>query len=214
MSNNKKTNFMDTYQRFLEIEEKLKVLLKDLRIESRSIADFIVKNPDKSPVPLVYKDEAGKIESDSYIREDLSTLIGYELPCCSREQGNFTVVILFKNITQEMLEAEGCLENAKVGKLREMAKTIHPEAKIINEDVAASMWHFCAVYYTIRFLLGEKGFEIPDIQVLSSSEEYDSDDSPFINWNSSCGYWNYRDDDGGSGVIRGQLPMWCYYVKK
>ena len=204
---------MDTYLQFLEIEEKLKPL-STLKISSRSIADFIVKHPGQSPILLVYKGKNGKTESDYKIREDLSTLVGYEIPYRDDEERSVTAVILFKNITKEMLEAEGCLEDATIGKLREIAKTIHPEAKIINEKVAYRMWRMCAEYYAIRFLLGEKGFEIPDIQVLSSSEESDSDDSLWINWNSSCGYWNYLDDDGGSGVIRSHLPVWCYYIKR
>lgn len=204
---------MDTYQKFLDLERELSYLPKELSIASRPIVDFIMKNPGKSPVPLVYKDEEGNVESDYRIREDLSTLIGYELAFKDDESNVATSVILFKNITKDMLEAEECLENATIGKLREIAKTIHPKAKIINKWVAAYMWEKCAAFYTIKFLLGKKGFEIPDIQILSSSEGHDSDSDTFINWNSSCGYWDYLDDDGGSGKIHFHLPVWCYYVK-
>ena len=205
---------MDTYQKFLEIEKKLESSLKGLNINSQSIAKFIMKNPDKSPLPLVYKTSAGQIESDDQIREDLSTLIGYEISYEDLNEKRVTVVILFESITKDMLEAEGCLTNPTVGKLREIAKTIHSEAKIIDEWIAACMWYKAADYYTIRFLLGEKGIEIPDIQTLSSSEEHDSNSSISINWNSSCGRWEYLDGVGGFGVINWNLPVWCYYVKE
>jgi hypothetical protein len=206
---------MDTIKRKFEIERKLiKTLnLEELNIKPNLISEFVITHPDKVPFPLIYDAEGGT-ETSHKVREDLSNLIGFEIGYKSKMENDIRTVILFKTITKEMLKAENCLENATIGKLHEIAKTIHPDAKIIHEYLAALMWYYHVHYYIMKFQLSEKGFNIPDIQHLSSCEEEDSQDSQFIKWNSSCGFWAYLDKDGGVGRIEWELPIWCYYTQK
>jgi len=178
-----------------------------LEIDPKPIAKFIVNNPGKVTFNLLYQEESGKLERDKTIREDLSSLVGYVL---GRPTGK-TVVILLKTITEQTLKAEGVEGDPTIGDLREIAKKIHPEAKPIDARVANWMWNTAPHYYLLKYLLGTKGVVIPDIDVLSSLEESDADGSPFINWNSSCGYWEYLDNQGGSGRINGCLPVFCYF---
>ena len=197
---------MDSYQKFLQIIKELEKTFnfEDLGFGAETLAGFIVVHPEEVPVKLVYRTECGT-ESDNKIREDVSNLIGFELPYQNR-----TYVILTKVITEEDLKDP---ETATVGELREIAQKIHPGAMPIPNWLAAVMWAACRRYYIMKFLLKEKGVELPDIQVLSSIKRGEDDSSPFADWNSSCGYWNYMDEDGGSGRIKGCLPIWCYYTK-
>ena len=199
---------MDTFQEYLKIKEDLNKSFKfdELRFKPDGIAEFIMKHPGEVPFKLVYKTADGGTESDHRIREDLSGLVGFEL----YYKGE-TYVVLTKVITGKDLQD---VENATVGELRTVAKQFHPEAMPINEIVAALMWRTAPHFYTTKYLLGKKGVELPDIQVLSSIKPDESDDSPFTDWNSSCGLWNYLDGDGGSGRIEGSLPIWCYYIVK
>ena len=197
---------MDTFQEYLKIKEELNNSFKfrDFRFEPDVIAEFIMKHPGEVPFKLVYKTADGGTESDHKIREDLSSLVGFELYYQSK-----TYVVLTKVISAEDLHD---VENATVGELRTVAKQIHPAAMPINEIVAALMWRVAPHFYTMKYLLAKKGIELPDIQVLSSIKPDERDDSPFTDWNSSCGYWDYLDEDGGSGRIEGSLPIWCYYI--
>lgn len=197
---------MDTFQEYLKIKEELNNSFKfgELGFKPDGIAEFIMKHPGEAPLKLVYKTPDGGTESDYKVREDLSCLIGFEL----YYEGK-TLVVLTKVITADHLQD---VENATVGELRTVAKEIHPEAMPINEIVAALMWRKAPHFYAMKYLLAKKGIELSDIQVLSSVKPDESDDSPFTDWNSSCGYWNYLDGDGGSGRIEGSLPIWCYYI--
>lgn len=199
---------MDSYQKFLQIEEDLRKTFNfgDLGFKAENLAKFIVAHPGETPVQLVYQAEDGTTESDNKIREDLSKLIGFEL-----YNHNQTYVILTTVITKENLRDP---KNATVGELREIAKKIHPDAKPIPDWLAAVMWAACRHYYCTNFLLQKRGIYLPDIQVLSSIKEDEDDSSLFIDWNSSCGLWTYLDEDGGTGRIEGRLPVWCYYIKK
>ncbi len=197
---------MDSYQKFWQIIEELKNTFdfKELGFGAEKLAKFIIEHPGEAPVQLVYR-IGDEIESDNKIREDISNLIGFEL-----YYKNCTYVVLTKVITEEDLKDP---EAATVGELREIARKIHPGAMPIPDWLAAVLWTACRHYYITKFLLKEKGVELPDIQVLSSVKQSEDDSSPFVDWNSSCGYWNYMDEDGGSGVIEGCLPIWCYYAK-
>lgn len=204
---NKKLDVMGT-QGFFQMEDELRHSYKfeDLGFKPWNISRFIGKNPGKSPYQLVYQTENGETEVDDTIREDVSKLIGFEL-----YDKEHTYVVLIKTIKAEDLPD---VKTVTVGELREIAKKIHPEAIPINDYMAALMWYYPIHYYTLNFLLKKKGIELPDIQVLSSIKSGANDNERFIDWNSSCGYWEYLDGDGGSGVIEWHLPVWCYYVKK
>lgn len=197
---------MDT-QEFFQMEDELKSTFNfnDLGFKPESISRFIGKNPGKAPFNLVYQTENGETETTSTIREDLSKLIGFEL-----FDKDHTYVVLIKTIKSEDIKD---VKSATVGELREIAKKIHPEAMPINEWIAALMWNYPIHYYTFKFILQKKGIEIPDIQVLSSIKPDASDQERFIDWNSSCGRWEYLDEDGGSGLIKWHLPVLCYYIE-
>ena len=197
---------MDTFQEYLKIKEELNNSFKfrDLRFEPDVIAEFIMKHPGEVPFKLVYKTADGGTESDHKIREDLSSLAGFELYYQSK-----TYVVLTKVISAEDLHD---VENATVGELRTVAQQIHPRAMPINNIVAALMWRAAPHFYTMKYLFMKREIELPDIQILSSVRPDERDDSPFTDWNSSCGYWNYLDGDGGGGRIEGSLPIWCYYI--
>lgn len=197
---------MDTFQEYLKIKEELNNSFKfrDLRFEPDVIAEFIMKHPGEVPFKLVYKTADGGTESDHKIREDLSSLVGFELYYQSK-----TYVVLTKVISAEDLHD---VENATVGELRTVAQQIHPRAMPINNIVAALMWRAAPHFYTMKYLFMKREIELPDIQILSSVRPDERDDSPFTDWNSSCGYWNYLDGDGGGGRIEGSLPIWCYYI--
>lgn len=177
----------------------------ELCFDADKLAGFIVVNPGKTPVQLVYRTEDGT-ESDDTIREDLSNLIGFEL-----KYQNHTYVILTRVITKEDLKDP---ETATVGELREIAKKFYPSAMPIPDWIAALMWAARRWYYITKFLLYKQGFELPDIQILSSIKQGEDDGSPFADWNNSCGSWNYMDGDGGGGRIECCLPIWCYYFKE
>lgn len=206
---------MDTIKRKFEIEKKLirTLNLEELNIKPNLISEFVITHPDEVPFPLIYNAERGT-ETSHKIREDLSNLIGFEIGYKSKMEKDIRTVILFKTITEELLKAENCLGNTTIGKLREIAKTIHPAAKLIHEYLATLMWYYHVHYYIMKFQLIEKGFNIPDIQHLSSCEEEYSQDSQFIKCNSSCGFWNYLDNNRNTSRIELKLPIWCYYTQK
>lgn len=194
-------------QKFLQIIGELEDTFDfgELCFDADKLAWFIVVHPGKAPVQLVYRTENGT-ESDDTIREDLSSLIGFEI-----NYQNRTYVILTRVITKEDLKDP---ETATVGELREIAKTFYPSAMPIPDWIAALMWVARRNYYITKFLLHKQGIELPDIQILSSIKQGEDDSSPFADWNSSCGRWNYMDGDGGGGRIEGCLPIWCYYLKE
>ena len=179
--------------------------MQELNIEPRPIADYILLHPDETPLSLVYSVN-GKSQVTSKVQDDLSNLVGFELSYYERDK----IIILLKTITKDLLESKGCLKDCTIGKLRKIAGTIHPRAKLINANIAARIWQLHSLYYATKFILGEKGAELPDIQVLRSSEEFDDDTCPWLNWNTSCGKWNYLDDDIESGVIERELPVLLY----
>lgn len=197
---------MDTFQEYLKIKEELNNSFKfhELRFKPDGIAEFIMKHQGEVPFKLVYKTADGGTESDHKIRENLNGLVGFELYYKDK-----TYVVLTKVITGKDLQD---VENATVGELRAVAKQIHPNAMPINNIVAALMWRAAPHFYTMKYLFMKREIELPDIQVLSSIRSDESDDSPFTDWNSSCGYWDYLDEEGGSGRIEGSLPIWCYYI--
>ena len=197
---------MDTFQQFLEIKKELKKPYNELGLKYDEIAEFIVSNPSKSSLKLVYQTKDGNTESDDTIREDLSNLIGFEV-----SDRNQTYVVLTRVITKKDLKD---VKYATVGELRKIAKTIHPDAAPIFDWVANLMWRSAKDYYTLKYLLMKKGVELPDISILSSVRDSADDEDTSIDWNSSCRYWDYLDGDGGGGLIEGNLPVWCYYIKK
>ena len=177
-----------------------------LGINPRPLAEFLFKHPGKVSFDLVYETNDGKFEMDVKIRDGSDKLVGYLIGRYMKKK----VVILLETITEEMLKEKGCLEDPTIGDLRRIAKEIHPNAIPVNAIICDRMWKTAPHYYLLKYLLKEKGVEIPDIDVLSSVKEDDLDASPFIDWNSSCGFWDYFDGDGGSGRIYGSLPVFCY----
>jgi len=206
---------MDTYEKVLRTEEKLISTFncRELRINSRRAAEYLTIHPDevKFPLHLVYQMEDGELEVDRKIREDLSNLFGFAIGSPSEKR---LLIFPFKTITWDMLEAEGCLADATVGKLCEMATKIHPNAKPVDELISAMMFLCLPEYYIMKFQLSERSFEIPDIDVLNSCDEDSEDDSPVINELEFCSDEEYLYEKTGYGKIYTCLPVWCYFLRK
>lgn len=201
---------MDYRTKLLKIENELneKFKFQDLGLNAHRAAEFILENPGMSPCYLFYQAKNGQIEIDDQIRKNLSSLIGYTV---SETAIAYTDVVLLKTITEDMLKAKGCFENATLGDLRKIAKTIHPNATIIDEDAAVGMWDYSEDYYILKYLLSKRGVEIPHIDILSSCEESDKDESNLIHWNSSGKLWHFY-CQYETGHIQAHLPIFCHYV--
>lgn len=185
-----------------KIKESLKLDELGFGISANEMAEFIEKHHEFSPLKLVYKTVNNGTESDYKIHKDLSNLIGFELFYMGK-----TFVIFTRVITNECLQDT---ENATIGELRTIAKQIYPNALPINNLVASLMWGCAQDFYTMKYILMEKGIELSDIRILSSVEPEENDNCQFIEWYSFCELLDYLDGEGGGGEIKNGLPVWCY----
>lgn len=198
---------MEDYEK---LRRDIKMYFDSLPTEKRPKADL------RSPLELAYiGNEPGKFDFDHKIREDLSTLVGFKIDCDAKiGDGELAfcakVVFFFKNITKEMLESKCDPEHATIGDLNEIAKTIHPEAEILKNNLAGIMWDNIDHYRFLKFLLGLRGFEINDIETLSFCDKrVDYPNSAIIKKNDTFHYAKNL-DDGWSCNIRDALPVWCF----
>ncbi|MBO4516315.1 hypothetical protein J5751_02550, partial [bacterium] len=158
---------------------------------------------------LVYQTGNGKFESDKKIREDLSNLIGFEINYrkdgCNHET---TAIILFSTINEKDLLSLGKPTRITLGKVRKFAESIHPFAKIINENIVMSMWQHVSDFYTMKFMLGKKKFEFPGIMSMNSCEESVSD-----NQNTMDHRWGFVLNKTEI-FVEACSPIWCYITKE
>lgn len=174
-----------------DLEEKYDFNL--LKLDQRKMAKYIAKNPNQSPLELVYEGENGKLELDYTIRKDLSSLIGFVLHYEVKDDeyapdGDLTSVVLFKTIKKNDLRRTG----VNIGIVRRFAREkIHSEAKIINGDVACAMWNNAQHFYTMKFMLDHRNFHVPGIMWLSSCEDSVGDNTIIMDSNFSNGVWQY-----------------------
>lgn len=196
-------------QKRIEIEIRRTFNLNVLGLDVWPMANHIRIHPDESPLNLVYQTENGKFESDKKIREDLSNLIGFEINYrkdgCNHET---TAIILFSTINEKDLLSLGKPTRITLGKVRKFAESIHPFAKIINENIVMSMWQHVPDFYTMKFMLGKKKFEFPGIMSMNSCEESVSD-----NQNTMDHRWGFVLNKTEI-FVEACSPIWCYIDKE
>ena len=196
-------------QKRIEIEIRRTFNLNVLGLDVWPMANHIRIHPDESPLTLVYQTENGKFESDKKIREDLSNLIGFEINYrkdgCNHET---TAIILFSTINEKDLLSLGKPTRITLGKVRKFAESIHPFAKIINENIVMSMWQHVSDFYTMKFMLGKKKFEFPGIMSMNSCEESVSD-----NQNTMDHRWGFVLNKTEI-FVEACSPIWCYITKE
>ena len=196
-------------QKRIEIEIRNTFNLNVLGLDVWPMANHVRVLPDESPLTLVYQTENGKFESDKKIREDLSNLIGFEINYrkdgCNHET---TAIILFSTINEKDLLSLGKPTRITLGKVRKFAESIHPFAKIINENIVMSMWQHVSDFYTMKFMLGKKKFEFPGIMSMNSCEESVSD-----NQNTMDRRWDFVLNKTEI-FVEACSPIWCYIAKE
>lgn len=196
-------------QKQIEIEIRNTFNLDVLGLDVWPMANHVRVLPDESPLTLVYQTGNGKFESDKKIREDLSNLIGFEINYrkdgCNHET---TAIILFSTINEKDLLSLGKPTRITLGKVRKFAESIHPFAKIINENIVMSMWQHVSDFYTMKFMLGKKKFEFPGIMSMNSCEESVSD-----NQNTMDHRWGFVLNKTEI-FVEACSPIWCYITKE
>ena len=183
--------------------------LNVLGLDVWPMANHIRIHPDESPLTLVYESENGKFESDKKIREDLSNLIGFEINY--RKDGSNhenTAIILFSTINEKDLLSMGTHKTITIGKVRKFAESIHPFAKIINENIVMSMWQHVSDFYTMQYMLGKKKFEFPGIMSMNSCEESVSDNENVMDHR-----WDFVLNKTEI-FVEACSPIWCYIDKE
>ena len=183
--------------------------LNVLGLDVWPMANHVRVHPDESPLTLVYQNENGKFESDKKIREDLSNLIGFEINYrkdgCNHET---TAIILFSTINEKDLLSMGTHKTITIGKVRKFAESIHPFAKIINENIVMSMWQHVSDFYTMQYMLGKKKFEFPGIMSMNSCEESVSDNENVMDHR-----WDFVLNKTEI-FVEACSPIWCYIDKE
>lgn len=193
-----------------------------LGLDSKAIAKYIVNHPKKSPLQLVYKSKDGdRFEFDYEIREDLSNLVGYVLHYdvnasnynCDHEydpDGKLTSIILFKTIQQTDVDRMG--KHTTVGQLRKFAKTINPEAEIIDGHIASAIWREAQNFYTMKSMLEDRDFLVDSILWLCSWEEYMLDNSTTLESNYfGNGKWKYFSRTNCQYFVStGKINIWVH----
>lgn len=198
-----------TPRQIIEKDLRESIDFAELGFDIKHFINFILDHPDEAPFRLVYRNKDGKVEINRRIRDDLSTLEGYIVLDCNKAP-----VVLLRPITNEVLKEYGC-NKPTIGDLRQIASSkLHPEAKPIDSYISSCIWKRAEDYYLLRYLLGLKGFSIPDISYLISIEEDDSNESPYVTFNSSGGFWDYSDGDAKRVFIEHMLPMLCYRISE
>ena len=196
-------------QKQIEKEIRNTFNLNVLGLDVWPMANHVRVHPDESPLTLVYQNENGKFESDKKIREDLSNLIGFEINYrkdgCNHET---TAIILFSTINEKDLLSMGTHKTITIGKVRKFAESIHPFAKIINENIVMSMWQHVSDFYTMQYMLGKKNFEFPGIMSMNSCEESVSD-----NENVMDRRWDFVLNKTEI-FVEACSPIWCYIDKE
>lgn len=196
-------------QKQIAIEISNTINLNVLGLDVWPMANHVRVHPDESPLTLVYESESGKFESDKKIREDLSNLIGFEINYrkdgCNHEN---TAIILFSTINEKDLLSLGKPTRITLGKVRKFAESIHPFAKIINENIVMSMWQHVSDFYTMQYMLGKKKFEFPGIMSMNSCEESVSD-----NENVMDRRWDFVLNKTEI-FVEACSPIWCYIDKE
>jgi hypothetical protein len=196
-------------QKQIEIEIRRTFNLNVLGLDVWPMANHIRIHPDESPLTLVYQNENGKFESDKKIREDLSNLIGFEINY--RKDGSNhenTAIILFSTINEKDLLSMGTHKTITIGKVRKFAESIHPFAKIINENIVMSMWQHVSDFYTMKYMLGKKNFEFPGIMSMNSCEESVSDNENVMDHR-----WDFVLNKTEI-FVEAYSPIWCYIDKE
>lgn len=196
-------------QKQIAIEISNTINLNVLGLDVWPMANHVRVHPDESPLTLVYESENGKFESDKKIREDLSNLIGFEINY--RKDGSNhenTAIILFSTINEKDLLSMGKPTRITLGKVRKFAESIHPFAKIINENIVMSMWQHVSDFYTMQYMLGKKKFEFPGIMSMNSCEESVSD-----NENVMDRRWDFVLNKTEI-FVEACSPIWCYIDKE
>lgn len=196
-------------QKQIAIEISNTINLNVLGLDVWPMANHVRVHPDESPLTLVYESENGKFESDKKIREDLSNLIGFEINY--RKDGSNhenTATILFSTINEKDLLSMGTHKTITIGKVRKFAESIHPFAKIINENIVMSMWQHVSDFYTMQYMLGKKKFEFPGIMSMNSCEESVSD-----NENVMDRRWDFVLNKTEI-FVEACSPIWCYIDKE
>jgi len=196
-------------QKQIAIEISNTINLNVLGLDVWPMANHVRVHPDESPLTLVYESENGKFESDKKIREDLSNLIGFEINY--RKDGSnheTTAIILFSTINEKDLLSMGTHKTITIGKVRKFAESIHPFAKIINENIVMSMWQHVSDFYTMQYMLGKKKFEFPGIMSMNSCEESVSD-----NENVMDRRWDFVLNKTEI-FVEACSPIWCYIDKE
>ena len=196
-------------QKQIEVEISNTINLNVLGLDVWPMANHVRVHPDESPLTLVYQNENGKFESDKKIREDLSNLIGFEINYrkdgCNHET---TAIILFSTINEKDLLSMGTHKTITIGKIRKFAESIHPFAKIINENIVMSMWQHVSDFYTMQYMLGKKNFEFPGIMSMNSCEESVSDNENVMDHR-----WDFVLNKTEI-FVEACSPIWCYIDKE
>ena len=199
----------------LELQKQIEIKIRNtfnldvLGLDVWPMANHVRVHPDESPLTLVYESENGKFESDKKIREDLSNLIGFEINY--RKDGSNhenTAIILFSTINEKDLLSMGTHKTITIGKVRKFAESIHPFAKIINENIVMSMWQHVSEFYTMKYMLSKKNFEFPGIMSINSCEESVSD-----NENVMDRRWDFVLNKTKI-FVEACSPIWCYIDKE
>lgn len=196
-------------QKQIEVEISNTINLNVLGLDVWPMANHVRVHPDESPLTLVYQNENGKFESDKKIREDLSNLISFEINYrkdgCNHET---TAIILFSTINEKDLLSMGTHKTITIGKIRKFAESIHPFAKIINENIVMSMWQHVSDFYTMQYMLGKKKFEFPGIMSMNSCEESVSDNENVMDHR-----WDFVLNKTEI-FVEACSPIWCYIDKE
>ena len=196
-------------QKQIESEIRNTFNLDVLGLDVWPMANHVKVHPDKSPLTLVYESENGKFESNKKIREDLSNLIGFEINY--RKDGRNhenTAIILFSTINEKDLLSMGTHKTITIGKVRKFAESIHPFAKIVDENIVMSMWQHVSDFYTMKYMLGKKKFEFPGIMSMNSCEESVSDNENVMDHR-----WDFTLNKTEI-FVEACSPIWCYIDKK
>lgn len=196
-------------QKQIEKEIRNTFNLNVLGLDVWPMANHVRVHPDESPLTLVYESENGKFESNKKIREDLSNLIGFEINY--RKDGSNhenTAIILFSTINEKDLLSMGTHKTITIGKVRKFAESIHPFAKIVDENIVMSMWQHVSDFYTMKYMLGKKNFEFPGIMSMNSCEESVSD-----NENVMDRRWDFVLNKTEI-FVEACSPIWCYIDKE